>query len=407
MKRNGAGSASDPVLFSAARVITATDDPPLENGAVLVRDGRISAVGTRMELAGEGVDEYHLPDATLLPGLIDCHEHVAGTGRFSTGTTALEEPDTMWAVVFAHYCRETLPRGVTTLRVPGARHAVDLVVKRAILEGYAVGPRLVCAGEAIGMTGGHQGSFGVAGADGPWACAQAARQQFALGADFAKVMASGGISAASPGEMPTHAQLTVEEMAAVVEVAHARDKRVTAHADGERGISNALEAGVDCLEHGIYLTEDHARFMAERGVALVPTLDCMLGIVHRGSEMGLEPSWIDVADDVLGVHRRSFQAAVDAGVLFATGTDSYGDIVSEIAEFTTYGVDRYRAIQAATRDAAAVIAPHADFGTLEVGKSADVIAVMGDPLEELDHLRDVRLVMLRGDVHVLDEGSLG
>ena len=394
-------------LLSAPRVITATDDPPLDDGAVLVQEGRITAVGPRGELARTAdAHEYHFRDATLLPGLIDCHEHVAGNGRFSTGTTALEEPDAMWAVVFAHYCRWNLAKGVTTLRVPGARHAVDLVVRRAIQEGHAEGPRLVCAGEAIGMTGGHQGAFGLE-ADGPWGCAQAARRQFALGADFIKAMASGGISAASPGERPTHAQLTVEEMRAIVEVAHARDKRVTTHADGVEGISNALEAGVDCIEHGIYLTEEHARFMAEHGVAVVPTLDCMIGIVHHGSELGLEPSWIDVADELLDVHRRSFQAALDAGVLFATGTDSYGDIVSEIAEFTTYGISRYRAIQAATRDAAAVIGPSADYGTLEPGKSADVIAVEGDPLDAVEQLRQVRMVMSAGDVFSLDERALG
>ncbi|MEX0985806.1 MAG: amidohydrolase family protein [Actinomycetota bacterium] len=395
-----------PMLVSAPRLITANDEPPLRDAAVRVHDGRIEAVGPRTDLATDGVEERHFPDATLMPGMIDCHEHVAGRSRFSTGVDALDEPDAMWAVVFAHYARGTLSRGVTTLRIPGARHAVDLVVRRAFEEGYGVGPRLVCAGEAIGMTGGHQGAFGRA-ADGPWACAQAARLQFELGADFIKVMASGGISAASPGELPTHAQLTTEEMRAVVEAAHARDKRVTAHADGERGISNALEAGLDCLEHGIYLTADHARYMAEHGVALVPTLDCMLGIVHRGHEFGLEPSWIDVADEILDVHRRSFQHALDAGVLFATGTDSYGDMVNEIAYFTTFGVDPYRAIQAATRDAAAVISAHADFGTLEAGHSADLIAVAGDPLDDLERLRDVRTVMLRGATHVLDEAALG
>ena len=395
-----------PLVVSAPRLITANDEPPLTDAAVRIRDGRIEAVGPRTELAVDGVEEVHLPDATLLPGMIDCHEHVAGHSRFSTGTEALDEPDTMWAVVFAHYARETLPKGVTTLRIPGAHHGVDLVVRRALDEGYGVGPRLVCAGEAIGMTGGHQGAFGGA-ADGPWACAQMARRQFELGADFIKVMASGGISAASPGEMPTHAQLSVEEMAAVVDVAHSRDKRVTAHADGERGISNALEAGLDCLEHGIYLTEDHARYMAEHGVMLVPTLDVMHGIVYRGHEFGLEPSWIDVADQVLDVHRRSFQAALDAGVLYATGTDSYGDMVNEITCFTTFGVEPYRAIQAATRDAAAVISAHADFGTLAAGMSADVIAVAGDPLEDLEQLRDVRLVIGRGTTHVLDTAALG
>ena len=211
----------------------------------------------------------------------------------------------MWAVVFAHYARETLPKGVTTLRIPGAHHGVDLVVRRALDEGYGVGPRLVCAGEAIGMTGGHQGAFGGACVDGPWACAQMARRQFeALGPTSSKSWPAAGSARRARGEMPTHAQLTVEEMAAVVDVAHSRDKRVTAHADGERGISNALEAGLDCLEHGIYLTEDHARYMAEHGVMLVPTLECHArhrptAVTSSGSSpagsMSPTRSWMSIA----------------------------------------------------------------------------------------------------------------
>ena len=397
-------SADRPSVLSASRVITAADGPPLHDGAVLVEEGRIAAVGPRGELARSAdAREYHFSDATLLPGLIDCHEHVSGNGRFSTGTDALDEPDAMWAVVFAHYCRWNLEKGVTTLRIPGSRHAVDLVVRRAIQEGHAVGPRLVCAGEAIGMTGGHQGAFGVE-ADGPWGCAQAARRQFALGADFIKVMGTTGVRVTPSG---ADTELTVEEMRAIVEVAHARDKRVTTHAIGAQGISNALEAGVEGIEHGIYLTEEHARFMAEHGVGLVPTLACLIGLAHQGGEMGHEPSWIDVADELLDIHRRSFQAALDAGVTFATGTDSYGEIVSEIAEFTTYGIGPYRAIQAATRDAAAVIGPGADYGTLEPGRSADIIAVEGDPLDSIEQLRQVRMVMTAGDVFSIDERALG
>ena len=397
-------SGDRPWLVSAPRVITATDDPPLDDGAVLVQEGRIAAVGPRGEFAlSADTHEYHFPDATLLPGLINCHEHLTGSGRFSAAATALEESDAMWAVVFAHYCRSNLEQGVTTVRVPGTRHAVDLVVRRAIQEGHAEGPRLVCAGEAIVMTGSESAEDGVE-ADGPWGCAQAARRQFAAGADFIKVMGTTGVRVTPSG---ADTELTVEEIRSIVEVAHACDKRVTTHAIGTQGISNALQAGVDCIEHGIYLTEEHARFMAEHGVGLVPTLDCLIRLAHQGGEMGHEPSWIGVADELLDIHRRSFQAALDAGVIFATGTDSYGEIVSEIAEFTTYGISPYRAIQAATRDAAAVIGPGADYGTLEPGKAADIIAVEGDPLDAIEQLRQVRMVMTAGDVFSMDERALG
>ena len=175
-------------------------------------------------------------------------------------------------------------------------------------------------------------------ADGPAACARAARSQLALGVDFVKVMASGGVGVVRPGEDPTHPELTVEEMRAVVDVATAAGRPVAAHADGVQGITNSLEAGISCIEHGIYLTPDHARYMAANGVVLVPTLSTMTAIARKTEELGLPPVWKPIAEAILPVHRASFQAALDAGVTFAAGTDSYGDIVDEIMEFTTYGI---------------------------------------------------------------------
>jgi imidazolonepropionase-like amidohydrolase len=187
-------------------------------------------------------------------------------------------------------------------------------------------------------------------------------------------------------------------MAAAVEAAHSAGIRTTAHADGVPGIRHALEAGIDCIEHGIFLGPDEARFMAEHDIALVPTLSTMQGIYEHGVEYGMPESWIPIARDILEPHRASFQAALDAGVLFATGTDGFGDIVDEMQLFTTFGLSAYRAIQAATRDAALVLSPRPNFGVLETGKSADVVAVAGDPLESLDHLRQIRFVMLQGVV---------
>jgi imidazolonepropionase-like amidohydrolase len=187
-------------------------------------------------------------------------------------------------------------------------------------------------------------------------------------------------------------------MRAAIEAAHAAGLRTTAHADGIPGIRNALEAGIDCIEHGIYLSSDEARFMVEHEVALVPTLSTMVGIYEHGIDYGMPESWIPIARDILQPHRDSFQAALDAGVLFATGTDGFGDMVDEIKIFTSFGLSSYRAIQAATRDAALVISPRPTFGALAPGLSADIVAVAGDPLESLDQLRQVRLVMLEGKV---------
>lgn len=234
--------------------------------------------------------------------------------------------------------------------------------------------------------------------DGADEARKAVRLQMKAGADFIKIVASGGVGITRPGEEPSQPELTVEEMSAAVDAAHSAGKRVTAHADGVPGIQNAIDAGVDCIEHGIYLTRAQAEQMAERGIALVPTLSTMVGIYERGIEYGMPGSWIPIAEAVLEPHRESFQNALDAGVHFATGTDGFGDIVEEIRLFTTFGLDNHRAIQAATRDAALVCSPRPDFGTLEPGKTADLLAVTGDPLQAVEALRRVRLVTVDGMV---------
>jgi imidazolonepropionase-like amidohydrolase len=225
---------------------------------------------------------------------------------------------------------------------------------------------------------------------------RAARAQLAAGADFIKIMASGGVGTVRIGEDPTHPELTVAEMSAIVEVANAARRKVTAHADGVEGIANALEAGVHCIEHGIYLTDAQAKLMAATGVALVPTLSTMVNIATKGEEYGLEPEWTRIAEGILDIHRDSFQSALDAGVLFATGTDGYGDMVDEIKLFTTYGMTPMRAIQAATRDAALVTDASATYGVIGSGRPADLLAVTGNPLDDLEALRAVRFVMAGG-----------
>jgi imidazolonepropionase-like amidohydrolase len=383
-------------LLRASQVLTGDDDNPIRDGAVRVRDGRIEAVGAASALGNEpGEEVLEFPDGTLLPGLIDCHEHLNGHDRYAIGDASVDASDVMMALVATYHTRRLIKSGVTTARIIGSQGQIDLTVRRAIREGYVEGPRLFCAGQNLIMTGGHGQAAGIE-VDGPDEARKAARKQIKAGADFIKMMASGGVGITREGEEPTQPEMTVEEMAAAIGAAHSAGLRTAAHADGVPGIRNALEAGIDCIEHGIYLGPDEARFMAEHGVALVPTLSTMQGIYEHGLEYGMPESWIPIACDILEPHRQSFQAALDAGVHFATGTDGFGEMVDEMKLFTTFGLSPYRAIQAATRDAALVISPHPDFGVLAPGKSADIIAVEGNPLESLDQLRQVRLVMLAG-----------
>lgn len=384
-------------LLLANQVLTGEDQPPIANGAVRIEGTRITAVGPAAEVSSEDAEVVDLADSTLLPGLIDCHEHLSGHDRYAIGDSSVVEPDVMFALVGVYHARRLIDIGVTTARVPGAPGHIDLYIRRAIQEGYLRGPRLVCAGQNLSMTGGH-GSTGGFEVDGADSARRATRLQLKAGADFIKVVASGGVGITREGEEPSQPEMTVEEMAAAVDVAHSADRRVTAHADGVPGIRNALEAGVDCIEHGIYLEAAEAEFMASNGVALVPTLSTMVGIYERGLEYGMPAPWIPIAEAILEPHRESFQHALDAGVLFAAGTDGFGDIIDELVIFTSFGIPAYQAIQAATRDAARVISDHADFGTVSPGMSADLIAVSGDPLQSLDHLREVDFVMVEGTI---------
>jgi imidazolonepropionase-like amidohydrolase len=385
-------------LLRAPLVLTSLDTDPIRDGAIRVRGAEIVAVDTAARLGVEDDEQvWDFPTGTLLPGLIEAHEHLSGHDKYAIGDPDSQEPDMMYALVATFHCRRLIDEGITTARIPGAPGHIDLMVRRAIREGYVEGPRLICAGRNLSMTGGH-GSEGGVEVDGPYEAAKAAREQLKAGADFLKIMASGGVGITREGEEPSQPELTVEELRAAADVMHSAGRRITAHADGVPGISNALEAGIDCIEHGIYLTADHARFMAQHDVPLVPTLSTMEGIYHHGLEYGMPASWIPIAEAILEPHRESFRHALDAGVLFAAGTDGFGELVQEIEIFATFGVSPYRAIQAATRDAATIIGPHERYGSLQPGFSADIIAVEGDPLESLDRLRHVEFVMLEGIV---------
>lgn len=382
--------------FVGGQVITGDDGDPIADGTVLVVDDVVAEVGPAGSVdVPSSATVVDCRDRTVLPGLVDCHDHLLGRSRFGEGTTEIREPDATWGVVIAHYARDCLDRGVTTVRVPGSHHANDLAVRAAFDEGFLRGPRMVCAGEAITMTGGHGQGAGIE-VDGPVECMRAARLQLGRGADFLKVMTSGGVGTVHPGEDPTHPELTVTEVTAIVDVANAARTYVTAHADGVDGIGIALESGVHCIEHGIYLTEDQARFMAGRNVRLVPTLTTIANMARKGPGWGLPQEWVDIAERTLDGHRESFAHALRAGVLFGTGTDGYGDLVDEIREFTTFGVTPMRALQAATRDSAQIAKPGIRTGVLAAGWHADVLVVDGDPLVDLESLRRVRRVMVGG-----------
>jgi imidazolonepropionase-like amidohydrolase len=330
----------------------------------------------------------------VLPGLIDCHVHVFAYPQVAGFS---ESEATVWAT---NYVQTALRGGVTTIRDLAAPWDAIFALRDAIERRWIVGPRMRVAGKAITMTGGHGHDGGTVEADGPIAVKRAARQQLKMGADLVKLMASGGVATA--GELPTSWQLDLEEMRAGVEEAHKRGKPASAHAHATAGIKNAILAGVDCIEHGVYLDDEAIDLMLKNDVALSPTLSVYARIV-QGAEAGLVPPYrAEKASALKDAHTESFRKALAAGVRITLGTDAVslhhplGDVALELELWVKHGMRPQAAIQAATRVAAGVCQVDQEVGTLEPGRGADILIVEGDAVADIKALRNVRRVLRKG-----------
>jgi imidazolonepropionase-like amidohydrolase len=275
--------------------------------------------------------------------------------------------------------------------------AVD--VARAIEKGVLRGPRVIAAGRAVAMTGGHAYYLGRE-ADGTDSVRRAVREELKAGADCIKVMASGGVYGSS--EEVGNPQLTVEEMRAAVDEAHKAGRKVTAHAYSSQAITNALDAGVDCLEHGSFLEGGDAERMRRDGIFLVPTLSVYRAMYEAGPTLGT-PDYIRRKTKlVMQASRSSFRTALEAGLRLASGTDCgapghpHGRLAEELALMVEYGATPMQALRAATVDAAELLGLADEIGTLEPGKRANLVAVAEDATAAIEALRDVRLVVLGG-----------
>lgn len=367
-------------------LITGDRDRAPGPATITIVDGIVRAIEAGLHAPRVDGPLHDHAERTVLPGLIDLHEHLNGNDEYAFSDGTVSPTDAEWALVLARQARRVLARGVTTVRLVGAPNHVDLDLRRAIAKGVAVGPRMICAGQALTMTGGHGWFMGLE-VDGPVESARAARLQVKAGVDWIKIMASGGVGVTREGEEPTQPQMTLEEMRAAVEVAHFAGIKATAHADGVPGIRNALEAGMDCIEHGIFMGADEAEFMTRNGVVLVPTVSTMHGIAYRAEELDLPRIWVPIAESTLEPHAESLRAAVRAGVTIGAGTDGFGDIVDEIRMIGEAGLDAWDALGTATWGAAAILGLDGRIGRLAPGFAADWIAVNASPLEDLDALR--------------------
>ncbi len=383
-------SGSHRLVLWDARLIDGTGAPVREHSVVEVEDDRIGSiedVGDRRPPSGA----LELGGRSVLPGLIDAHVHVVSDTERSPGFGPppvlhgeLPRPDALRWFTLARAGEAWLGAGITTIRDVGSPDDEAITLREAIRLGLADGPRIVSCGRIVSATSPGGRVFGTMyrEADGPWGMRQAVREQLRRGADYIKVMATGARSVAD--EDPEPAQMTAEEIGAVVDEAHRMGVRVAAHAEGLAGARLAIDAGVDTIEHGLSLHRDPAALdrMAASGIILVPTLSTFHDLAERFAD-GFVPRLVDQARRQLDEARATVRAALDAGVGIAMGYDSGppGENARELVRLAEAGLGAAGAVVAATTGSAGAIGL-ADRGRVEVGAWADLIVVDGDPLDD-------------------------
>jgi imidazolonepropionase-like amidohydrolase len=390
---------------------------PRRNVTIMVRDGLIQSVQDGFTTAPVGARVIDLRDRFVLPGLIDSHVHLAsdraGNEGFMSGFTdspALRSHEAAWNA------RKTLEAGFTTVRNLGSADGVTLGLRDAINRGWAVGPRIVDSGTSISATTGHMdAALGVreelheelrkAGnlCDGPEACREAVRRQIALGADVIKIATTGGVN--SRIGLGLGAQLFEDEARALIETAHLYGKKVAVHAHGADGMNLALRLGADSIEHGTIWDEETARLFQRGRAFYVPTLSTVNGYLERirDNPNAYPPEVREKIDWRIRITGLALRRAMANNVRIAFGTDAgvskHGRNADEFALMVQHGMNPTQAIQAATVNAAELLGLSGQIGSIEPGKSADLIAVAGDPLADIAVLKNVGFVMARGKVH--------
>jgi len=369
---------------------------------VAVADGEIVAVGPDAvaEVGGERAVESETDAAgsVVAPGLIDAHVHVMMDGRPDVAT-AVSDSDYAASYRATGNLRDALDAGVTTIRDLGSRGTLALDAGEAIAAGDIDGPRVLAAGRNVIMTGGHGNWFGRE-ADGPSEVRKAAREQLQAGADVLKCMATGGVL--TEGAVTGAPELTPEELAAFTDAAAPTDTPTAAHAHGEAGIKNAVEAGISSVEHGTFMDREAAEMMADRGTYWVPTVSALRGIVDNGVEAGIPEDAVEKAEDAADRFDDAWDHALEAGVPIAMGTDAgtpfnfFADIPQELEYMVDHGLSPEDALEAATVNAADLLGLD-DAGRIEAGYRADLVVLDTDPTEDVTAWQGPKAVFAAGE----------
>jgi imidazolonepropionase-like amidohydrolase len=407
----------DVTIIHAGTLLDRPGRQPRRNATIVVEGGRIAAVEDGFQPAPAGARLIDLSDRFVLPGLIDSHVHLASDragveGQLAavTDNVALRAHEAAWNA------RKTLDAGFTTVRNLGDVDGVTLGLRQAIANGWTVGPRIIDAGTSISATTGHMDpTLGFREelhevldrhgnvCDGADECRRAVRRQISRGVDVIKIATTGGVN--SRIGLGLGAQMFEDEVRAIVETAHLYGKKVAVHAHGADGIALALRAGADSIEHGTIFDDETLRLFRSSRAYYVPTLSTVNGYLERiaANPDAYPPEVREKIDWRISITGRSLERAVPAGVRIAFGTDAgvskHGRNADEFLLMVRHGMTPMGAIEAATVNAADLLGIAATAGTIEPGKSADIIAVAGDPLADVGVLRDVGFVMAVGRVH--------
>ncbi len=419
-----AAAQDKPIVLKAARMFDGKSDRAVSPGLVVVADGKVQAVGASASVPA-GAEIVDLGDATLLPGFIDAHVHLNHEFSQDWKQDELDRlrktipEQTLDATVFA---QRTLLAGFTTVRELGSDHFIDVGLRNAIRNGKVVGPRMLVPVHPIGATGGHCDftggyRFGLFGkeagieegiANGPEQVRAAVRLDVKYGADVIKTCATGGvISQADDVDTP---QLTQAELDALVDEAHALRRKVAAHAHGAEGAKRAIRAGVDSIEHGTFLDDEGLELMKAKGTYLVPTLMALVGLreaLDRG--LNMPPQIVAKARAAMARSMDTCKKAHAKGVKIAFGTDAavypHGRNAEEFHLLVECGLTPAEALEAGTSVDAELLGLAARLGTLEPGKLADVVAVPGDPAQEIRQTEKVFFVMKEGKIYRNDRAG--
>ncbi len=394
-------------VVSAARMLDVRSGRMLENVHVLIEDGRIKQVahGKDAFILTTDMPRYDLGDATLLPGLIDMHVHIDSDPTYS-GYSYLQFNDRFWSAVSVVHAQKTLMAGFTTIRNLGSEDWNDVGLQQAIDEGKVVGPRIVPAGFAFGATGGHCDSTyfppsmndrNPYNADSPEEARKSVRAVRKYGAQVIKLCATGGVF--SRNTEPGQQQMTYAEMKAAVDEAQMWGVKVAAHAHGAAGIRDAIRAGVGTIEHASLLDDEGIRLAKQYGAWLSMDIYNTDYTQAEGRKNGVLEDNLRKDRELGDIQRENFRRAHQAGVKMVFGTDAgifpHGDNAKQFAVMVRYGMTPTQAIQSATINAAEALG-RSDIGAIETGRFADIVAVRGNPAQDVTLLEHVAFVMKGG-----------